>query len=186
MKPYAFALVAAAVLGLGACGQKTETSVPAETAQASAASEAATQTLTGRDGKISIVVQGNGFSDASGNGRTPEGVADGELVLLQRDDARDITLYVANLGAPKTDAKTYFANLKTALGADKSLSDVQTGASTDTRMNYRFTQSGGDAVLRENCIAIYDAASLYNVCASSPTAGHEELASVLTEVNLAK
>lgn len=187
MKPYAFVLVAAAVLGLGACSQKVETSVPADSAQASAASDAATavQTLTGSDGKISIVIQGSNFADASG-GELPVGVTASELTLLQRDDTRDITLYVANLGAPKTDAKTYFANLKTALDADKSLSDVQTGAATDTRMNYRFAQNGADnALLRENCIAIYET-GLYNVCASSSTASQEELAAVLKDVNLAK
>lgn len=187
MKPYAFALAAAAVLGLAACGEKAETSVPAGEAQASAASAPApaVQTLTGSDGKISIVIQGSNFEDASG-GELPEGVSAGELTLLQRDNARDITLYVANLGTPKTDAKTYFANLKAALDADKSLGEVQTGAATDTRMNYRFAQSGADnALLRENCIAIYET-GLYNVCASSSTASQEELAGVLTEVNLAK
>lgn len=189
MKSYAFVLVTTAVLGLGACSQQVETSVPADSVQASAASDAdaatAVQTLTGSDGKISIVIQGSNFADASG-GELPAGVTAGELTLLQRDDTRDITLYVVNLGAPKTDAKTYFANLKAALDADKSLSDVQTGAATDTRMNYRFAQNGADnALLRENCIAIYET-GLYNVCASSSTASQEELAAVLKDVNLAK
>lgn len=186
MKPYAFALAAAAVLGLAACGGKAETSVPADTAASAASADAgAVQTLTGRDGKISIVIQGSRFEDASNSGELPEGISADELVLLQRDSSRDITLYIANLGAPKTDAPAYFANLKAALNADKSLSDVQTGAATDTRMNYRFAQNGGGATLRENCIAIYET-GLYNVCASSATASQDELAAVLKEVNLAK
>lgn len=185
MKPYALAL-AAAVLCSAACSQKAETSVPAESGQASAVSDAggSVQTLTGSDGKISIVIPGNRFEDASG-GDLPEGLSAGELTLLQRDNNRDITLYIANLGTPKTDAETYFDNLKTVLDADQSLSDVQTGAATDTRMNYRFVQNGADGTaLRENCIAIYET-GLYNVCASSRTAAQEELAEVLREVNLA-
>ncbi|MFC3874473.1 cytochrome C [Neisseria musculi] len=186
MKPYAFALAAAALLGLCACGQKAETSVPADSAQVSAASDAdAVQTLTGSDGKISIVIQGSHFADASG-GDLPNGVDTGELTLLQRDESSGITIYVANLGTPKTDAATYFANLKAALHADKSLSQVQTGAATDTRMNYRFTQNSADTQLHENCIAIYETAALYNVCALSNTAGREDLAAVLKEVNLTK
>lgn len=186
MKPYAYALITAAVLGLGACGQKTETSVPDGAAQVSAVSETAdVQTLTGSDGKVSVVVQGSRFEDVSGSGDLPEGIGADELTLLQRDEARGITLYIANLGAPKTDAKTYFANLKAALESDKSLSGVQVGAATDTRMNYRFSQEGNGTVLRENCIAIHEA-EIHNVCAAGSTAGQDELAAVLKEVNLAK
>lgn len=58
------------------------------------------------------------------------------LTLLERDSASGITVYAANLGAAKSDAKTYFANLKSALNSAEGLADVQVGAATDNRMNY--------------------------------------------------
>ncbi|MCS4534065.1 cytochrome C [Neisseria montereyensis] len=187
MKLSTFTLIAAAAFSLAACSQQAETSVPADAVQetASADAENSVQTLTSSDGKINIVIQNGNFEDISHDPATlPDGITEEELTLLQHDAGRNISIYVANLGTPKTDAKSYFNNLKTALESTEGLSEVQTGAATDTRMNYRFVQNNdaGD-MLRENCISIYET-NLYNVCASSTSAPQEELAGVLKEVNL--
>ncbi|MDO5070082.1 MAG: cytochrome C [Neisseria zoodegmatis] len=188
MKLSVFTLAAITSIGLAACSQQVETSVPASSATASApAVEKQLQTLTGKDGKVSVVIQGSSFEDASQDPNAlPEGITAEELTLLQRDNNSDITLYVVNLGTPKTDAKSYFSNLKTALESTQGLTEVQVGAATDTRMNYRFAQDDKQGnLLRESCISIYET-NLYNVCASSPTASAESLAAVLKEVNLVK
>lgn len=189
MKFSTFLLTAAAALSLAACGQKTETSVPADNAAstASAAPADAVQTLTSSDGKIHILIQGSQFKEVNKNeAALPANVNVDELTLLQRDDSRDITLYAVNLGAAKTDAATYFTNLKSALDSAEGLANVQVGAATANRMNYRFAQTDAEGnVLRENCIAIHET-NLYNVCANSSTASQEELAAVLKDVNLTK
>lgn len=188
MKLSVFTLAAITSIGLAACSQQVETSVPASSATASApAVEKQLQTLTGKDGKVSVVIQGSSFEDASQDPNAlPEGITAEELTLLQRDNNSDITLYVVNLGTPKTDAKSYFSNLKAALESTQGLTEVQVGAATDTRMNYRFAQDDKQGnLLRESCISIYET-NLYNVCASSPTASAESLAAVLKEVNLVK
>lgn len=185
MKLLPFVLTAA-VLSLGACKQQTETSVPAG---ASAEAPAQPQKLTSSDNKITVNLQNGGFTDARNNAAVqPEGVTPEELTLLQRDEARNITLYAANLGKAKTaDAAEYFAKLKSTLETDKNFDNVQVGAATENRMNYRFTQNNPDSdLLSENCIAIFEAGNIYNVCASSDTATQDELAAVLTEVAVAK
>lgn len=189
MKLSMFTLIAAAVFSLAACKQQAETSVPTEATQetVSATTENSVQTLTSSDGKINILIQNGNFEDISHNPATlPDGITEKELTLLQHDAGRNISIYIANLGTPKTDAKNYFGNLKTTLESTSGLTDVQTGAATDTRMNYRFAQNDNEGnLLRENCISIHET-NLYNVCASSTSASQEELAGVLKEVNLVK
>ena len=190
MKLSVVTLAAVALLGLSSCSRQAETSVPASSGAAPASTvtaEKQVQTLTAADGKVSIVIQGSSFENVlQDKSALPEGITAEELTLLQRDTGNDITLYVVNLGTPKTDAKTYFSNLKEALESTQGLSEVQTGAATDTRMNYRFAQNDSQGnLLRESCISIYES-NLYNVCASSPTASAEALAAVLKEVNLVK
>lgn len=184
-----------ASIGLAACSQQAETSVPADSSAEAPSSSAAVstpaadavQTLTSSDGKISIVVQGSQFEDAIQDGAAhPEGITAEELTMMQHDESSNISLYIVNLGTPHTDAKNYFNNLKNALKTAEGLSEVQTGVATENRMNYRFAQNDSQGnLLRENCISIYET-NLYNVCASSNTASQDELAAILKEVNLVK
>ncbi|MFH6974817.1 hypothetical protein ACG2K1_11140 [Neisseria sp. 23W00296] len=184
------ALAAAALFALAACDTKVSNPQSADAAPA-AASEAAAeapapavsaQTLTSRDGAVSISVTGN-FQDQSGNaGLLPEGTSAEEVTLLQRDEDADITLSVIDLGKPAKPAKEYYAGLKSALQAAE-LADLKAGAATENRMDYSFTQADGSS---ENCIAIYHPENLYTVCANSATAGNARLAEALKDVKLLK
>lgn len=195
MKLSVFTFAIMASIGLAACSQQAETSVPADSSAEAPSSSAAVsapaadavQTLTSSDGKISIVVQGSQFEDAIQDGAArPEGITAEELTMMQHDENSNISLYIVNLGTPRTDAKNYFNNLKNALKTAEGLSEVQTGVATENRMNYRFAQNDSQGnLLRENCISIYET-NLYNVCASSNTASQDELAAILKEVNLVK
>lgn len=183
------ALAAAVLLALAACDTKVNNpqSADASAAASEAASEApapaaSAQTLTSRDGAVSIAVTGN-FQDQSGNaGLLPEGTSAEEVTLLQRDEDADITLSVIDLGKPAKPAKEYYAGLTSALQA-AGLADLKAGAATENRMDYSFTQADGSS---ENCIAIYHPENLYTVCANSATAGNARLAEALKDVKLLK
>ena len=187
-------LTAVAAIGLAACEQKGTTSVAASTSSAAsaitdaAASANAVQTLTSSDSKISLSIQGSQFADAMQNkDLLPDGLAATDLTLLQHDPASEITVYVANLGKPQSPAADYFNKLKTALGQDKSLSNVEAGVATENRMSYRFSQKDKeDNTLNENCLAVYEADNIYNICANSYSASSEQLNEVLKDVKLVK
>lgn len=187
-------LTAVAAIGLAACEQKGTTSVAASTSSAAsaitdaAASANAVQTLTSSDSKISISIQGSQFADAMQNkDLLPDGLAVADLTLLQHDPASEITVYVANLGKPKSPAADYFNKLKTALEKDSSLTNVQAGVATENRMSYRFSQKDKeDNTLNENCLAVYETDNIYNICANSYTASSEQLNEVLKDVKLVK
>lgn len=187
-------LTAVAAIGLAACEQKGTTSVAASTSSAAsaitdaAASANAVQTLTSSDSKISISIQGSQFADAMQNkDLLPDGLAATDLTLLQHDPASEITVYVANLGKPQSPAADYFNKLKTALEQDKSLSNVEAGVATENRMSYRFSQKDKeDNTLNENCLAVYEADNIYNICANSYSASSEQLNEVLKDVKLVK
>ena len=187
-------LTAVTAIGLAACEQKGTTSVAASTSSAAsaitdaAASANAVQTLTSSDSKISISIQGSQFADAMQNkDLLPDGLAVADLTLLQHDPASEITVYVANLGKPQSPAADYFNKLKTALEQDKSLSNVEAGVATENRMSYRFSQKDKeDNTLNENCLAVYEADNIYNICANSYSASSEQLNEVLKDVKLVK
>ena len=187
-------LTAVAAIGLAACEQKGTTSVAASTSSAAsaitdaAASANAVQTLTSSDSKISISIQGSQFADAMQNkDLLPDGLAVADLTLLQHDPASEITVYVANLGKPKSPAADYFNKLKTALEKDSSLTNVEAGVATENRMSYRFSQKDKeDNTLNENCLAVFETDNIYNICANSYTASSEQLNEVLKDVKLVK
>ena len=187
-------LTAVTAIGLAACEQKGTTSVAASTSSAAsaitdaAASANAVQTLTSSDSKISLSIQGSQFADAMQNkDLLPDGLTATDLTLLQHDPASEITVYVANLGKPQSPAADYFNKLKTALEQDKSLSNVEAGVATENRMSYRFSQKDKeDNTLNENCLAVYEADNIYNICANSYSASSEQLNEVLKDVKLVK
>ncbi|KPN70861.1 hypothetical protein [Neisseria sp. 83E34] len=192
MKKTAFLALAATTL-LSACNKQPETSVSPEAASsaASAINEAASipqsavQTLTSKDGKLSIVIENSSFADISKEARAlPPGVNAADLTMMQQDDAQNITLYTTNLGKPKKPANEYFANLKKHIEADPSLKDVKTGIATENRMDYHYSQTSGDETLNETCVAVYSTEGLYNICAYSPSATTQQLDSVLKNIKL--
>ncbi|MCP2041262.1 xanthine/CO dehydrogenase XdhC/CoxF family maturation factor [Neisseria sp. HSC-16F19] len=186
-KPALTLAAVAAALALAACSDKQETSVQLSASEAAASSPAAAQaqTLASSDGKISITVDNGRFEDRSAEAAQWLGSAEqGELVLLQRDDAANITLAAHKLGQPKSDAAAFFNNLAADLKANQDLQDVEVGEATDNRMNYRFSHSSEGVSLSEQCVALYEAEQLYSVCASSDSAPAAQLAAVLGNITL--
>lgn len=188
MKKNAF-LALAAALALSACDKQVETSVSPEAASsaASAINEAASgaQTLTSKDNKLSVLVENGGFADVSQDpAMLPPGTDAKDIILLQRDDTRDITLYASDLGKPKKPAGDYFAKLKQTIEADAGLKDVKTGVATENRMDYHYSQTSGDETLNESCVSVYSEQGLYNICAYSPSATADELEAVLKDIKL--
>ncbi|MBI0097326.1 MULTISPECIES: cytochrome C [unclassified Snodgrassella] len=179
------------LLGLSAC-TKQDTSVTmdasdTQTASNSAASAdepAATQTLTSKDSKLSIVVDGD-FADVLDSATDWVDPAElNNLTLLQHDDSSNITLAVNNLGTLKIKPDEYFKNLADSLEHNSSISNIKVGVATVNRMNYRFSHQQNGTLLNESCVALIVDNNLYSVCASSESADYNALAGTLKTINV--
>lgn len=179
------------LLGLSAC-TKQDTSVTmdasdTQTASNSAASAdepAATQTLTSKDSKLSIVVDGD-FADVLDSATDWVDPAElNNLTLLQHDDSSNITLAVNNLGTLKIKPDEYFKNLADSLEHNSSISNIKVGVATVNRMNYRFSHQQNGTLLNESCVALIVDNNLYSVCASSVSADYNALAGTLKTINV--
>lgn len=179
------------LLGLSAC-KKDDTSVTIDASDAQAASSSAasaaetpvTQTLTSKDDKLSIVVNGS-FADVIDS--ATDWVDQEELnslTLLQHDENSNITLAVNNLGTIKIKPDEYFKNLADSLQNNKNISDIKVGVATENRMNYRFSHQQNGSLLNESCVALIGDNNLYSVCASSESADFAELAGTLKTINV--
>ena len=181
------------LLGLSAC-TKQDTSVTmdasdTQTASSSAASAdepavSATQTLTSKDSKLSIVVDGD-FADVLDSATDWVDPAQlNNLTLLQHDDGSNITLAVNNLGTLKIKPDEYFKNLADSLEHNSSISNIKVGVATVNRMNYRFSHQHNGTLLNESCVALIVDNNLYSVCASSESADYNALAGTLKTINV--
>ena len=171
-------LLLAAAVALAACGEnqtgsstgQTAASVPAPASAASApaaASEAAPQAasaaVSSKDGKIQISLNGV-YQDKTGDAEyAPEGVAAEQIVLLQRDDAADITVSAVSAGKADKDA-------------DKRVKVVHAAAPENGVLAYRFTHANGEDAANEACITRVSAEKdVATVCAVSRSVSSEEL-----------
>ena len=184
-------LLLAAAVALAACGEnqtgsstgQTAASVPAPASAASApaaASEAAPQAasaaVSSKDGKIQIALNGV-YQDKTGDAEyAPEGVAAEQIVLLQRDDAADITVSAVSAGKADKDADKLLSELKAAIEGDESVKDVHAAAPENGVLAYRFTHANGEDAANEACITRVSAEKdVATVCAVSRSVSSEEL-----------
>ena len=179
------------LFGLSAC-TKQDTSVTmdasdTQTASSSASADepsSATQTLTSKDTKISIVVDGD-FADVLDSAADWVDPAQlNNLTLLQHDDSSNITLAVNNIGTLKIKPDEYFKNLADSLEHNSSISNIKVGVATVNRMNYRFSHQQNGTLLNESCVALIVDNNLYSVCASSESADYSALAGTLKTINV--
>ena len=184
-------LLLAAAVALAACGEnqtgsstgQTAASVPAPASAASApaaASEAAPQAasaaVSSKDGKIQISLNGV-YQDKTGDSEyAHEGVAAEQIVLLQRDDAADITVSAVSAGKADKDADKLLSELKAAIEGDESVKDVHAAAPENGVLAYRFTHANGEDAANEACITRVSAEKdVATVCAVSRSVSSEEL-----------
>lgn len=190
LKSRLWLLIAIAISALSAC-KKNETSVTLDASSVNTVIAASadtptsgTQTLSSRDDKLSIVVDGN-FNDEiddAENWVRKENLD--TLILLQHDDSSNITLIANDLGPIKLKAEDYFKNLAANLKNNAQISNVNVGIATDNRMNYRFSHEDNGILLNESCVAMIGNNNLYSVCANSDTAKDDALAATLKTINL--
>ena len=190
LKSRLWLLIAIAISALSAC-KKNETSVTLDASSVNTVIAASadtptsgTQTLSSRDDKLSIVVDGN-FNDEiddAENWVRKENLD--TLILLQHDDSSNITLIANDLGPIKLKAEDYFKNLAANLKNNAQISNVNVGIATDNRMNYRFSHEENGILLNESCVAMIGNNNLYSVCANSDTAKDDALAATLKTINL--
>ena len=184
-------LLLAAAVALAACGEnqtgsstgQTAASVPASASAASApaaasetAPQAASAAVSSKDGKIQISLNGV-YQDKTGDAEyAPEGVAAEQIVLLQRDDAADITVSAVSAGKADKDADKLLSELKAAIEGDESVKDVHAAAPENGVLAYRFTHANGEDAANEACITRVSAEKdVATVCAVSRSVSSEEL-----------
>lgn len=171
----ALSLTVAAVL-LAACNGTAETSVVAGASDAPAASvpaASAGQEVKTADGAVTLTLPAD-FADQTA--RAEElvgGVAKEDLLLLQRSEAQDTTVYVVKAGAPKQPAEAYFAKLAETVKAAEGLENVVVDAAQGNRLAYRFSRSENGSSLNESCTVLYGEKEIYTVCAAGAAAAAE-------------
>ena len=183
-----FGLSTLCLVLLAACNQSTESSVgntPATTASTptAQASEpvAAAQTISSKDGKISVAVTGQYADKLSEASQLISDIPSEQLLFLQRDDSADVLLYAADLGKSKKDAATYLKNLSDAVKADAALKNTNVGAVEGNKLAYQFSETQAETEINQACVAINEG-NIYSVCAISSNQSPAQLAQVLSTV----
>lgn len=171
MNPKLWTLLASSVV-LAACNNQPTASAPAKNdapvaaSPVAQASDAAPKSagIVSADGKIRLDIQGNFADKMQDADFFPEGAKAEELVLLQHDDEKNLTIHATKLPKPSASAEDYLNKFKTALEAEKSIQGLQISVSKDV-LNYQFHH--GENPLYEHCVVKLTQESLYNVCASA-------------------
>lgn len=140
--------------------------------------------LSSKDGLININVEGE-FVDKSGDAQfLPEGEDPKNVLLLQYDEARDVSISAVESGALKDKADTFFVTLKQNIESDKTLKDVQVETINEQRLAYGFS-SGEETTVQEYCLT--DVASnkhIYTTCAISGQLTVNDLKAILSDVKI--
>ena len=167
-------LLLAAAVALAACGENQTGSSTGQTAASVPAPASAA--VSSKDGKIQISLNGL-YQDKTGDAEyAPEGVAAEQIVLLQRDDAADITVSAVSAGKADKDADKLLSELKAAIEGDESVKDVHAAAPENGVLAYRFTHANGEDAANEACITRVSAEKdVATVCAVSRSVSSEEL-----------
>ena len=185
-----FGLSTLCLVLLAACNQSTESSVgntPATTASTptAQASEpvAAAQTISSKDGKISVAVTGQYADKLSEASQLISDIPSEQLLFLQRDDSADVLLYAADLGKSKKDTATYLKTLSDAIKADAALKNTTVGAVEGNKLAYQFSETLAETEVNQACVAINEG-NIYSVCAISSSQSPEQLAQLLSNTTV--
>lgn len=164
--------LALSVCFLAACSQEQE-STP-KTDSTDSAAVVSTQVLNSQDKKMTLPVPYGQFVE--------QNVQDN--IITYRDEANNITVQLAQFGKTEKEANQYFSDLSAAIQSDKTLSDVQIGEAKAGRLHYQFSQKNGEAVLHENCVALFANQNIYSACTGSSDVDQESLSTFTQAVQL--
>lgn len=186
MKPR-LAVLAAASLMAAACNNGTPAQTVAsavEKATASMAAEASSVANalapTSTSGTNAYLNLPEGFAEHPDRAAAlPENVAESDVLLLQYDAARNITVSAVKSAPYAGEAATLADKLKSALAADKTLAQVQVAAE-DKQVRFSYELTGSDPKALESCIAQTGRSEgLLTFCASGTGTTADELHSLL-------
>lgn len=197
MQKQTMALTLCATLVLAACDgtpkQTTSATTASSVAPASstiiAASMPAVENnpvvgLSSKDGKILIQTSGEFVDKSNDAAFLPVGVTQADVLLLQYDASRNLTISAIESGLVKSSANDLFANLKTAIENDKTLSHVSVEQPESNRLRYAYSQTG-ELVANESCIvSVGKDRKIVNVCASSTDLSTDELKTLLADIKI--
>ncbi|XXQ69058.1 hypothetical protein ACKLNO_04135 [Neisseriaceae bacterium B1] len=195
MKKHTIALLLCASAALAACDSGTPqtaaqpaSEAPTAPASAPVASSApaasAASALSSKDGKVVINTSGE-FADKSSDAAfLPADAQAADVLLLQYDESRNLTISAVAAGQAKATAADLFTSLKKALEADKSLKNVSVAELENNRLSYRYTHSGEPAANESCLVSVAEDKSITNVCAVSTDLSVDELKAVLADVKI--
>lgn len=190
-------MILLAALLLAACNQNPSHSVASEAALSSDvvaiasddnAQSAASNTLTSADGRIQIALDG-AFVDKRADAQfLPEGEDEKNVLLLQHDEVRNITLSAVDSGVLKSDLATFFTQLRENIKKDQTLNHAQITTAADNRLLYAFqtdSSAENETTIYESClVAVAKDKQIYTVCAISDQLSNEELNALLNTVRI--
>lgn len=193
MKKHTIAALLCATIAVAACDSgkpQTAASAPVSASAAAsspapaAASAPAMSTLSSQDGKVVIQATGQ-FVDKMGDAAfLPADAQAADVLLLQYDESRNLTVSAVAAGQAKNTAADLFGSLKKALESDKSLQGVNVAAPENNRLSYSYTHAG-ELGANESCVvAVAEDKSIINVCASSTDLSQDELKAVLADAKI--
>lgn len=197
MQKYTTILALSTALVLAACDGKPSTSTAAsqtaETASSvSTASNVVTPaasavapsgvTLSSKDGKITINTSGT-FTDKSNDATfLPIDAKADDVLLLQYDESRNLTVYAVQAGQVKKSAENFFANLKKTIETDKNITNVRVSEVANNQISYDYS-TAGEPVSHESCVvAVGTDKGITTVCAVSSDLSVDEVKAVLADV----
>lgn len=142
--------------------------------------------LKSKDGKV-VIATSAAFSDKMGDAALlPENVKAEEVLLLQHDADKNITIYALQSGEV-ADTKAYFDKLAQAINGDKALKNAKVEPA-ENKLTYHFSHAdeSGETTLNESCVVEVQDKKVYNVCATSDNADLGALDELMGKVSLAK
>lgn len=198
MQKYTTILALSAALVLAACDGKPSTSTAASqtaettssvstasnvtTPAASAVAPSGVVTLSSKDGKITINTSGtftDKFNDAT---FLPIDAKADDVLLLQYDESRNLTVYAVQAGQVKKSAENFFANLKKTIETDKNITNAHVSEVANNQISYDYSTTG-EPVSHESCvIAVGADKGITTVCAVSSDLSVDEVKAVLADV----
>lgn len=181
--------VMGSVLTMAACdnSSNTSSSAPVSAAQATTHHAPTVHELKSSDGKV-IVQTTQTFVDKMTDAQwLPEGIEKDKVVLLQRNEDSEITLYAVHAGETQ-QAADYFAKVKTAIEQDKTLQNANVGEASANMMSYAFSQvdAQGNVTLNEQCHLMVENKQIYTICANGADSSQADLAAILQNVSVVK
>lgn len=143
-----------------------------------------TPILSSKDGLVSLATTGMFADKSNDTAFLPQDVAAENILFVQHDDSRNLTISAVNSGKVQGDAATFLANLKAAIEGNKALSNIHISDVATQRIAYHYTLAGKPAANESCTSAISTQNDIITVCAGSTDLSLDELSAIIAETRI--